>query len=52
MMELLQFFIARLGSFFSFLGSVQIVSGVSFLHFCAGLIVLTLVIHNILLRAR
>lgn len=52
MQEIIGFFISKLGSFISFLSSVQIVSGVSFLHFCGGLIVLMLVIHNILLRAR
>ena len=52
MSQVIGFFITKLGSFISFLSSVQIVSGVSFLSFCAGLIVLMLVIHNIVLRAR
>lgn len=52
MQEVITFFINKLGAFFTFLGSVQIVSGVSFLHFLGALLVLMLIIHNIVLRAR
>lgn len=52
MQDVITFFLNKLGAFISFLSSVQIVSGVSFLHFCAGIIILMLVIHNIVLRAR
>lgn len=52
MQEIITFFIGKLGAFFSFLTTVEIVSGVSLLAFLGGLIVLMLVIHNLLLRAR
>lgn len=52
MYTLFNFFLTKLGSLFSFLGSVYIVSGVSILHFLAALFILMLVIHNVLLRAR
>lgn len=52
MTEMIAFFTGRLGSFFGWLGSLELVSGVSLLGFFGAIMVVTLLIHNLLLRAR
>ena len=52
MQEMISFFISKLGSFFSFLSGINLVSGVTFLGFLAGLFLIYLMIDNFLYRAR
>ena len=50
--EMVTFFIGKLGAFISFLAGVNLVSGVTFLGFLAGLFLIYLMIDNFLYRAR
>lgn len=52
MTEMLEFFIAKLGFFISWLNTLQIVEGVSLLGFLAAIFILVLIIHNLLFRAQ
>ena len=52
MQEMVTFFIGKLGAFISFLSGVNLVSGVTFLGFLAGLFLIYLMIDNFLYRAR
>jgi hypothetical protein len=52
MQSLMDFWVQCFGSWISFLGSLQIVSGVSLLAFCAALIIIAVMINSFLLRGR
>lgn len=52
MTEMLGFFVSKLGSLFTWLTTVEIVSGVSLLAFFGGLFVLCVFINSLLLRGR
>ena len=50
--EMITFFIGKLGAFVSFFSGVNLVSGVTFLGFLAGLFLIYLMVDNFLYRAR
>lgn len=52
MQTYLEFFIARLGSLIGWLGSLELVPGVSLLSFFAALFVIGLLVNSFLLRGR
>lgn len=52
MQSLIDFFICCLGDFIVWLSSVSIVSGVSLLGFFGGLFLISILIRNLVLRAR
>lgn len=52
MTDMLSFFLSVLGDLFTWLGTCQIVQGVTLLSFFGSMILITVLIRSLLLRAR
>lgn len=52
MQSMIDFSVSLFGSYIGFINSLEIVSGVSLLGFCAALIIIAIMINSFLLRGR
>lgn len=52
MAEMLTYFVGKLGAFFTWLGTLVLVDGVTLLSFFGAMFLITLLIVNLLLRAK